>query len=106
MERVGAVLARAVARIPRRGLAPLEPDAFLRWVYDTSPECHVPGSSALTVEDIWWEWSRRHLVNRLSKSNSSAAPRRKLIRNAAGRSSQKLRPTLEVSVKARYAPSM
>lgn len=51
--------------MPRRPrLAPLEPNAFLAWAYRVSPECHVPGSRALAVEDVWFEWSRHGPVDR------------------------------------------
>jgi hypothetical protein len=64
VEHVAQVLSRAVARLHRRELAPLDPDAFLAWVYRASPECHIKGSQALTVDDIWFEWSRRGPVDR------------------------------------------
>ena len=40
----------------RRFLAPLEPDAFLRWAWMTGPR--EKGTSPLSLHDIWWEFSR------------------------------------------------
>ena len=37
----------------RRFLAPLEPDAFLRWAWMTGPR--ERGSSPLTLDDLWFE---------------------------------------------------
>ena len=40
-------------------LAPLEPDAFLRWAWKTGPR--IPGSTPITVDDNWLElaWAYR-----------------------------------------------
>jgi hypothetical protein len=35
------------------GLAPLDPDEFLAWAWRTGDR--YPGTSPLTVEDVWWE---------------------------------------------------
>lgn len=52
-------LARVRLKIQRRVLAPLEPDAFMAWAYRNSPQARGPGTSPLTLEDVWFELSRR-----------------------------------------------
>lgn len=49
---------RTRGTLPRpRHLAPLEPNAFLRWAWRAGPM--DPRTSPLTVEDVWWELVRR-----------------------------------------------
>ena len=55
MEAISRVMPRAIARIPR--LAPLEPDAFLRWWFHSLP-ADARGPRALTVAEIHFELSR------------------------------------------------
>ncbi len=43
---------------PYRGrLAPLSPDAFLRWAWEREPRASR-GSGPLTVDDVWFELAR------------------------------------------------
>lgn len=48
-------LARIRLRLERRKLAPLEPDAFLRWAYYSRPGTRARGTSPLTLEDVHFE---------------------------------------------------
>lgn len=58
MEHVSAPLHRALGRVARRALAPLDPDAFLRWSFRFQG-LEGKGFGPLTVDDVWFEL-RRH----------------------------------------------
>jgi len=47
------VMPRAIRSVARRQLAPLDADAFLAWAWRTGPRDR--GTSALTVDDVWFE---------------------------------------------------
>lgn len=50
----GSAAARPGGRYrPRSHLAPLDPDAFLRWAWERGDR--ERGSSALTIDDVWFE---------------------------------------------------
>ena len=60
MEHIRYALARGLAKIPRRRkvhLAPLEPDSFLVWAWNKGDRRR--GTRPLSLEDIWFERSRR-----------------------------------------------
>lgn len=49
-------MARPHRKPARPSLAPLDADAFLRWVWLTGPR--DKGTSPLTVDDVWFEIAR------------------------------------------------
>jgi hypothetical protein len=59
----------------RTRLAPLEPDAFLRWAWETGDR--IPGSLPLTVSDLAWELERH------GNGYSEESLRRIYVRQAA-----------------------
>lgn len=47
-------------RIVRRALAPLEPDAFLRWAFkQMAPADRPKGFGPLSLDDVWFELVHR-----------------------------------------------
>lgn len=58
MEHVATVMRRVMrVNAKRLRLAPLEPNAFLRWAYYQGPKNR--GTSPLTVDDVWFELAQR-----------------------------------------------
>lgn len=56
LEHVSAPISRVVSR-RRPRLAPLAPDAFLRWAWLQGPR--DKGTQPLTLEDVWFELAHR-----------------------------------------------
>jgi len=55
-EHISVALARGLAKVRRRRLAPLNPDAFLAWAWSVGPR--DKGTHPLTVDDVWFELVR------------------------------------------------